>query len=148
MSDAPLKLLAYDAEDLAILSVHLQDAELKVSDLVYLPREHRFALAADRFDWEASALEKKNRRRRTALHFEGVTNVRCKGIPQDDKSAPLTLLALAFEPGETPAGAVNLLFMDGAAIRLEVECLEAAFKDLGPTWTCSCCPSHPESEVA
>jgi hypothetical protein len=148
MSDAPLKLLAFDAEDLEVFSVHLQDAELKASDLVYLPRERRFAFAADRFDWEASATEKTNRRRRTAVHFEGVTSVRSKGVALDNKDAPLTLLALAFEPGEAPGGAVHLLFLDGGMVKLDVECLEAQFKDLGPKWSCSCCPTHPEAEVA
>ena len=40
----PLKLIALDADDLAIVSAHLQDAVLKAADLVYLPREKRFAL--------------------------------------------------------------------------------------------------------
>jgi hypothetical protein len=146
MSDAPLKLLAFDDEDLKVLSVHLQDAELKVADIVYLPRERRFAFAADRFDWEASALEKTNRRRRTAVHFEGVTKVCSRGIDKDNGEAQLVLLGLSFQPGEAPGGAVHLMFLDGSCIKLDVECLEAAFKDLGPTWTCTCCPSHPEVE--
>ena len=37
-----LKLLALDEEDLAVLSAHVQDAVLKVGDLVYLPKEQRF----------------------------------------------------------------------------------------------------------
>lgn len=147
MSDAPLRLLARDAEDLSVLSVHLQDAELKVADLVYLPRERRFAFAVDRFDWERRTLENKNCRRRTAVHFEGVTKVSSKGVPLEDRAARLNLLALAFEPGEAPGGAVNLLIEGGGIIRLQVECLEAAMKDLGPTWDCGCCPSHPEAET-
>jgi hypothetical protein len=147
MSDAPLKLLARDTEDLEVLSVHLQDAELKVADLVFLPREHRFAFAVDRFDWERRTLENKNCRRRTAVHFESVIKVSSRGVPLDNKDAQLNLLALAFEPGEPPGGAVHLLFEDGADIRLEVECLEGALKDLGPTWDCTCCPSHPEAET-
>jgi len=147
MTDAPLKLLARDAEDLSVLSVHLQDAELKVADLVFLPRERRFAFAVDRFDWERRTLENKNCRRRTAVHFEGVTKVSSKGVPIDNKEAQLNLLALAFEAGEAPGGAVHMLIEGGASIKLEVECLEAAMKDLGPTWDCTCCPSHPEAEA-
>jgi hypothetical protein len=146
MSDAPLRLLARDAEDLSVLSVHLQDAELRIADLVYLPREHRFAFAADRFDWERRTLENKNCRRRAAVHFEGVTKVSSIGIPLNDKAARLNLLAMAFEPGEAPGGAVDLLIEGGGVIRLEVECLEAAMKDLGPSWDCTCCPEHPEIE--
>ncbi|MCK0198640.1 DUF2948 family protein [Ancylobacter sp. 6x-1] len=49
-----LKLIALDGEDLAILSAHLQDAVVRVGDMVFLQREHRFALLANRFDWEAA----------------------------------------------------------------------------------------------
>jgi hypothetical protein len=140
--------MARDADDLSVLSVHLQDAELKVSDIVYLPRERRFAFAVDRFDWERRTLENKNCRRRTAVHFDDVTKVASKGVPVDDKSAVLNLLALAFEPGEAPGGHVLLLLEGGGSIKLDVECLEAALKDLGPTWDCTCCPSHPEAEAA
>jgi hypothetical protein len=147
MSDAPLRLLARDAEDLSVLSVHLQDAELKVADLVYLPRERRFAFAVDRFDWERRTLENKNCRRRAAVHFEDVVKVSSKGVPLEDHAAKLNLLALAFEAGEAPGGAVHLLLEGGASIKLEVDCLEAALKDLGPRWDCSCCPTHPEAEA-
>jgi hypothetical protein len=34
-----LKLIALDAEDLSVISAHLQDAVLKVGDIAYLPSE-------------------------------------------------------------------------------------------------------------
>ena len=43
-----LKLIALDAEDLAVISAHLQDAVMKVGDLAFLPREKRFAAVANR----------------------------------------------------------------------------------------------------
>ncbi len=49
MSD--LKLIALDAENLAILSAHLQDAVLLVGDMAFLPAEKRFAAIMNRFDW-------------------------------------------------------------------------------------------------
>ena len=49
-----LKLAALDAEDLAVISAHLQDAILKASDLAYLGAQHRFVLVARRFDWSAA----------------------------------------------------------------------------------------------
>ena len=48
---AELKLIALDADDLAVISAHLQDAVLKVGDVAYLPREKRFAAMGNRFDW-------------------------------------------------------------------------------------------------
>ena len=58
---AELKLIAFDVDDLAVLSAHLQDAVLKVGDIAYLPRERRFAAIGNRFDW-ADALKGGNER--------------------------------------------------------------------------------------
>jgi hypothetical protein len=148
MSTEPLKLLALDTEDLAVVSAHLQDAVLTIGDLVYLPREHRFAFAADRFDWEASAVENCKRRRRTAVHFEGVKNVRSRGISLDKREVQLNLLAISFEAADAPAGSVMLHFDGGACVCLDVECLEAALKDLGPCWEIAGRPAHPPLEDA
>src|SRR4249919_3912637 len=37
-----LRLIALDAEDLAVLAAHLQDAILRVGDMIYLADEQRF----------------------------------------------------------------------------------------------------------
>ena len=37
-----LKLIALDAEDLGVISAHLQDATFRVADITYIPRENRF----------------------------------------------------------------------------------------------------------
>lgn len=146
MSDAaadPLKLLALDADDLAIVSAHLQDAVLKVADMVYLPREHRFALAARRFDWEG-AVQGQRRRRLAALHFDRVLGVRTSNLDKNDAGRVLNLLAVTFETTQEPAGEVTLHFSEGAAVRLSVECIETQMKDLGPVWEAVATPGHPE----
>ncbi len=146
MSDAaadPLKLLALDADDLAIVSAHLQDAVLKVADMVYLPREHRFALAARRFDWEG-AVQGQRRRRLAALHFDRVLGVRTSNLDKTDAGRVLNLLAVTFETTQEPAGEVTLHFSEGAAVRLSVECIESQMKDLGPVWEAVATPGHPE----
>ena len=83
MSDiaTPLKLCAFDEEDLAVLSAHTQDAVLKVGDMVYLPQERRFALAMNRFIWEKAADGKRKayERRRSVLSFDRVRTVRRRG---------------------------------------------------------------------
>jgi hypothetical protein len=135
-----LRLLAFDEEDLAVISTHLQDAEVKPADVAYLPREKRFALVMDRFDW-CSAQSGTLKRRRTGLHFERVLNVRRSRF-EPASTDVCTLLSIVFEAGAAPAGHVTFLFADGAAIRLEVECLEAAMKDLGPEWRAAAVPSH------
>jgi hypothetical protein len=140
LSPDPLKLVAFDEDDLAVISTHLQDAEVRAKDVVFLPRERRFALVADRFDWCAADCGEL-RRRQAGLHFERVLAVRHVHF---DRSAeePRTLIAIRFETTASPAGTVTLRFADGAAVRLEVECLEAAMKDLGPVWSCDKAPAH------
>ncbi|KPH81962.1 DUF2948 family protein [Bosea vaviloviae] len=139
----PLKLLALDTDDLAVVSAHLQDAVLKVADIVWLPAQKRFALAARRFDWEGEALGQR-RRRLTALHFDRVLAVRSTRIDKAMPDQVLSLLAITFAEGEVPAGAVTLHFSDGAAIVLQIECIEAQMKDLGPVWEAVATPGHPD----
>jgi Protein of unknown function (DUF2948) len=142
-----LRLVAFDQEDLAIVSAHLQDAIVRVGDLAYLPHERRFAIAARRFDWEANPGEPP-RRRLTGLHFERVQAVRVRGIDRDDRDAALDLLAITFEESDPPGGTVTLIFADGAAIQADVECLEMQMKDLGPVWEAESRPNHDTDRAA
>jgi hypothetical protein len=150
-----LKLIALDAEDLGVISAHLQDAVLRVGDMVYLPSEKRFVAIANRFDWtEANATPSKSpdnskgyQRRRAGIRFERVITAKVQGIDFKDKRAALALLAVTFEPAvhsDTPEGNVTLTFSGGAAIRLGVECIEVELKDLGAAWTAKRSPEHPE----
>ncbi len=92
-----LKLVAFDGEDLEIVSAHLQDAVVVVSDIIWLPLEKRLVIALNRFDWIGALAAKPACRRRRA------------------------------------------------ALRLEVECIEAELADLGPAWAAVRCPGHPEA---
>lgn len=145
----PLKFVALDGEDLAVVSAHLQDAVLKVSDVLWRPQEKRLILALNRFDWEAAAQadQPPYHRRQTALRFERVLSCKCRNVKQRGEAAVLNLLAVEFTPGEAPAGVVTLTFSGDAALRLEVECLEAELADLGPTWATPSCPMHLDIEA-
>jgi len=147
-----LKLVALDAEDLAVLSAHLQDAVLRVADMTYQRRAKRFAAIANRFDWECAAKAAGGKqafmRRRSGLRFERVLDAKISDIDLDDKDAVLSLLALRFEPATAPGGYVTLLFSGGGAIRLEVECIEAELRDLGAVWTTDRRPGHVEDDPA
>jgi hypothetical protein len=139
----PLKLIALDQDDIAIVSTHLQDAVIKVGDIVWLPAEKRLVLGANRFDWEACGeVTPCYQRRRTALRFERVLGLRCRNVDPKAKDAVLNLLAVEFAETDAPAGTVTLIFSGGAALRLEVECLECELADLGPTWTATARPAH------
>jgi Protein of unknown function (DUF2948) len=136
-----LRLVALDQEDLAIISAHLQDAIVRVGDIAYLPNEQRFAIAARRFDWEVGPREAP-RRRLTGLHFERATAVRTRGIDPSRQDTVLELLAITFEERDPPSGTATLIFADGGAIQIDVECIEMQMKDLGPVWEAESRPVH------
>jgi len=135
-----LKLVALDPEDLAVLSAHLQDAVAKVGDIAYLPKEKRFAMVLNRFDWAGS--ERSPVRKRAGIHFERVLAAKTRGIDLSARESIVNLLAVEFEEMQPPSGVVTLLFSGDAAIRLDVECLEAALSDLGPQWPARERPRH------
>jgi hypothetical protein len=144
-----LKFVALDAEDLAIVSTHLQDAVVKTSEVLWRPQQQRVVVALNRFDWEAAqASPPEYRRRRAALRFERVRSCKGRDVSAQSKDAVLNLLDVEFSETNPPSGVVTLIFSGGAALRLEVECLEAELVDLGPTWTAVHCPAHAEIESA
>ena len=144
----PLKLIALDEEDLAVLSSLLQDAVLRVADMTYLPKQKRFAAVLNRFEWEKVAREggKDFRRRRTALRFDRVFNAKLKNVKPRAGDRVLSLLTIAFTPKEPPGGTLTLTFSGDASIQLEVECIEAELRDLGPAWRARAKPVHPGEE--
>jgi hypothetical protein len=142
-----LKLVALDKDDIEVVSAHVQDALVKVADILWRPREHRFVMALKRFDWMNAVDALKNkapdyRRCRTALRFERVISCKCRGLDQTGKDALLNLLAVEFAERDAPGGTVTMTFSGGGAIRLEVECLEAELVDLGEVFTAMACPDH------
>lgn len=143
-----LKLIAFDTEDLAVLSAHVQDAVMKVGDLAYVPRERRFAAIIRRFDWAMVNQGKvpQHLRRQSGLRFERVLGAKHQGIDLAKPGEVLSLLAVQFTPQapDDPAGTVTLTFAGGAVIRLDVECLEAELRDLGPAWRTKSRPRHPD----
>jgi hypothetical protein len=142
-----LKLFALDSDDLAVISAHVQDAVLRVSDMAYLPREQRLVLLFNRFDRSpraVGAIEGPSQRRRSALRIERVQNAQIQGIDRNARDTVLSLLTLQFEPGAEPSGHITLLFAANAAIRLSVETIEMALEDLGPAWAASAVPEHPD----
>jgi len=145
-----LKLVALDKDDIEVVSTHVQDALVKVADIFWQPREHRFVMALNRFDWMSAIDANGNRdgcpptyrRCRTALRFDRVNVCKCRNLDQTNRDATLNLLAVEFAEGDAPAGTITLIFSGGGAIRLEVECLEAELVDLGEVYAAVACPDH------
>jgi len=139
-----LKLAALDPEDLAVLSAQVQDAVLKVGDIRYLPAEGRLVIAMNRFAWDKAEGGAKSRheRRRAALSFARISDLKAQNIRQDARDAVLSLLAVEYVPDEAPAGRINLLFAGGATLSFAVECIEAQLADLGAAWETGSKPHH------
>ncbi len=139
-----LKLLALDKQYLQVVSSQLQYAELRVGYITYLPSQKRFAAVLNRFDWQrAGGSGKPYRRLQTALRFDRVLGARHKDLSPDDKDRVLSLLAIGFEAGETPSGKIVLYFSGDVTVQLDVECIEAEMRDLGPAWRTRHKPEHP-----
>jgi hypothetical protein len=130
---AQLKLIALDADDLAVISAHVQDARVQTSDIVWRQDEKRLVVGMSRLDWEQTmAGETAPRRLIAALRFDRVLACKSRNIDLAAPQSGLELLGIEFHPGEPPGGSAILMFSQGEALRLDVECLECELTDLGP----------------
>ena len=136
----PLRLLAQDAEDLAVISAALQDAVTRIGDIQWESATGCLTLAFNRFRWEVEG--GGGERVRAGLQLGGVLTVRARNLRRDAKEAVLELLALTFEPGEAPGGVVTFAFADGGDLAASVECIDAALADLSPPWPTPNKPGH------
>jgi Protein of unknown function (DUF2948) len=139
-----LKLAAFDAEDLGVLSAHLQDAIIRVRDIHFYRRSKRLTLFANRFAWEAAAASPVGdyQRRRSAVTFDRITNARSQRIVTGEPDGVLSLLSIVFEEAEPPSGILVLAFSGGGEIRLAAECVEARLDDIGAIWSTKNLPGH------
>lgn len=135
-------IAAEDTEDLQVISAQLQDAVARVGDFVWLPKKRRFAALFNRFKWEEG--NGRDLRVRAGLHFDGVLSVQSQNIQRGDLDAVVSLLAIEFTPKgpDDCAGVIELLFAGGGAIKLEVECIDAALSDVSAPWAARGRPEH------
>jgi hypothetical protein len=128
-----LKLIALDADDLAVISTHVQDARVQTSDIIWRQAERRLVIGMNRLDWEQTlAGETEPRRLVAALRFDRVLACKSRNIDLGNPEKGLDLIGIEFHEGEAPGGNALLLFSGGGALRLDVECLECELTDLGP----------------
>jgi hypothetical protein len=145
-----LRLIAFDEDDLKVISAHLQDALVRIGDIAFLPKERRFAAVLKRFDWVAAAASSDDpdsfyERYESALRFERVLGAQYRNLPLDESGEVVTaLLAIHFEPADPPGGFIDLIFAGGGGIRLKVECIEGELRDLGAVWRTRRKPQHPD----
>ncbi len=135
---APLRLLAQDEQDLAVISAALQDAVGKIGDIQFEPKARRLTIALNRFRWEAG----RGERVRSALQLGGVLKVETRKIRRDAPDAVIELLAVTFDPGEAPGGVITLSCAGGGDLRATVECVEAVLADVSAPWPTPRTPKH------
>jgi hypothetical protein len=137
-----LRLLAEDADDLAVISAALQDAVARIGDIRWEPGHRRLTIALNRFRWEAEAASEAHERVRAAVQLGGVMSVKARNLRPEAKDAVVQLLAVTFTAGSPPGGTVTFAFADGADLAAEVECIDAALADLSAPWRTPRPPEH------
>ncbi len=135
-----LRLLAEDADDLAVISAALQDAVARIGDISWERGPRRLTVALNRFRWEAP--DGAHERVRAAVQLGGVLAVRARNLRPEARDAVVQLLAVTFQAGEAPGGVVTFAFADGADLAAEVECVDVALADLSAPWTTPHSPEH------
>lgn len=142
--EGPLRLRAFDAEDLTVISTLVQDAVTQVGDAAWLKKHRRFAALVNRFRWEGPT--RTPERVRSMLVIEGVTAVRSQGVDPQDKDTILSVLSLNWEPGDDTAGRVVLTLAGDGLIAVDVEALEVVLQDVTKPYLAPSrrAPRHPE----
>jgi hypothetical protein len=148
----PIRLMAKDAEDLAIVASCLQDALVPLGEMRFLKEEKRFVMLVNRFRWEQAgdALKPEQRgdasygdvapdqRINSGLCIDGVTAVRSRDI---DRAKPAKFLSLMTIGLDGP-NRLNLLFSGGGTIQLEIESPSVFLQDFGEGWPTQWRPDH------
>jgi hypothetical protein len=152
---APLKIIARDAEDLAVVSACLQDALIPLNEMRYLPQERRFIMVANRFRWERAAQgseepapgtdapfesdEDFGARQRTnaGICIDRVLAVRSRNIDRSRPDEFLSVLSVRLDGNK-----LIFLFAGGGVIQVEIEALALYLSDLGKAWPTQWQPDH------
>ncbi len=148
-AERALRLKAEDAEDLGVIAALVQDAVLPGSEMSWRAGKRRFACLINRFRWEDGAGRDGRHppeRVQAVLQFDDVLAVKSQGMEAGTlKDVVLSLLTLAFEPGEDGSGRVLLTFAGDGVIGLDVEALNVTLQDVTRPYVAPSgkAPEHP-----
>lgn len=145
----PLHLGAADADDLTILSALIQDAVLTVADIAWDASARRLALLVNRFRWEDRRItdgQQPAERVRSILLINDALAVHSDGIDRDDRDTVLSLLSLAWAPGEDGTGRLTLIFAGDGEIVIDAESINLDLRDVTAPYAAPSgrIPRHPE----
>ena len=138
-----LKLIAKSEEDLKVISAHLQDAIVSSKDIANLKKNKIFLIQLNRFMWEdiEKGVFRKNKRIRTVLKFDEVTNVLSKNIKRDTDRF-LDFLAIESRIMNDKRYEIKLIFSGDSIIKIKSEVIEVTLDDQGSPWESKTKPKH------
>ena len=144
MKPKNLKLIAKTEEDLRVVSAHLQDSIASVADIANLKKNKIFLMQLNRFMWEdvEKGVFRKNKRIRTILKFENVTNVLSRNINQLKKDKFLDFLAIETNITPDKNYEMKIIFAGDAIIKVISEVIEVTLDDQGEAWDTKNKPKH------
>ncbi len=134
-----LRLRAETKADLEVIAAAVQDAILRVGEITYNMRAMSLTLRMSRFRHE----DDKGARAQSGLRFDGVLNVKTRGIDRSDPQAMAVLLNLEYEGIDPPGGVLKLIFAGGGELHAEVEMLDVILADVTDAKATDKLPMHP-----
>ena len=139
-----LRLIARTEDDLKVVSAHLQDAIVSISDAANLKKSKMFLIQLNRFMWEdvEKGVFRKNKRIRTILKFENVLNVYSKNISQRKKDKFLDFLTIETIKMPDNNYEMRIVFAGDSIIKVIAELIEVTLDDQGEAWNTKNMPKH------
>ena len=139
-----LKLIARTEDDIKVVSAHLQDSIVNVSDIASLEQNKIFLIQLSRFMWEdvEKGVFRKNKRIRSVLKFENVIKVHSKNINQTKKDKFLDFLTIETNVMPDNNYEMNIVFAGDSIIKVISEVIEVTLDDQGNAWDTKNTPKH------
>jgi hypothetical protein len=138
-----LRLKATDIEDLAVIAACLQDARVTLGEMAYLAAERRFMLAFTRYRRERQkdpTCCEGLTECQSVLVFEGIDEVKHKGIAGLPLEKEIGLLTIATEPGRERLIHIDLVFAGDAQVQLRTDRICCRLDDFGEPVACRVTP--------
>ena len=141
----PLRLRAFDADDLQVLSALVQDSVFPANEMQYDRRRRRFAVLLNRFRWEDRKAQAPERVQ-SVLTIEDVEKVQTSGVSDRNSDVVMSLLSMEFSAGDDGSGRILMTFAGDGELALDVEALEVTLTDVTRPYSAPAGqrPSHPE----
>ncbi len=128
---APLRLRAFDVEDLQVISALVQDGVVPLTEMTWQKSQRRFGLLVNRLRHEDDpAARGEVERVQSVLAIEDVIAVSSQGLDREDRDLVVQIMAVTLEPGADGGGRVVLTLAGDGAIAIEVEALEVTLRDV------------------